>query len=1061
MSLSRSSSLKSSAGTLGPIPKQLGDRYNVGQELGRGAFGRVYCGKDMKTGNDVAIKQLNIDRLSSSALSGISAEVDLLKGLNHRNVVSYLGSLRTRSHLYIVMELVENGSIAALIKSNKFGAFSESLAAIYIGQVLEGLAYLHDQGVVHRDIKGANILINKDGIVKLADFGVAARLDNSSKSNGPDKISEEENAPCDDAQPAGTPYWMAPEVVELKAVTTASDIWSVGCLAIELLTGHPPYFDLQPLSALYRIVQDVHPPLPLGISSKFHSFLLLCFCKDPERRPKARELIDHPWISHHRRNLRKFWATNKSEMHNANVESLASVTSVVESILASSDESNHNLKCVDETTDSRSTEKAAPQCLVRSFSETQKFVSRSVPETYSEEIQQYEFDKIIQSDPYGDELVCLLENNAVKKVHADHGYHSSTKVEGIITVDPKDESEVRRQADSLGIIAVSGERSLVEEAGAAASARQLIGYLKKSSHLRSVFIAADGLSGLRELLDSPSNRVALPAMDLLISLISDDPRATTFACSFGLVPAGMRFSGPQHPMDLRIRSAQLANILVNSSPLAAQTLVSCQGIPFLASMIDEGAQSEDQLRLLEASMNGLMGLLYRSVSQGWPIKTNGYLRLMAHHGIPHRIVKALPWILKYSSSMTSRSLAFGSPNMVQSSLQNKDQEKGQSFESRSFISKSTNSNDYLKNSSSTFDASTTKESAERLQDESFLDSISGAGKLKNSSLPEILLDSMVNVFATLSLGDAVVKSRCCQIETINTMFGLTIRMPVKHQIIVLKSVRRFSSEQAVLHLLESANAIKYAIAQFGREDAPELQGEALLLLYNLCQLNRQRQERAAAEGSVPWLCRLALRPPENIPESDKPAAISILCGMAHCGPKARSELWNAGALDIFLELLKDANQQSAILEALASWFDAEMPRLEPSLLEDTALTRIVLLLPDPAAKNGGPERLPLILSPLSRMLSRSSRLAVSLSTAGLAGRLASLLRRPPPSVALALLDILRIIYEAQPNPKEFVVRNRLVPALAALAQGADADDQILVRSQANSLLKAFSVNAVF
>jgi len=122
-------------------------------------------------------------------------------------------------------------------------------------QVLQGLQYLHDQGVIHRDIKGANILTTKDGKVKLADFGVS-----TSTLAGPDK----------EAQVVGTPYWMAPEIIELSGATPASDIWSLGCTVIELLSGKPPYHHLQAMPALFAIVNDDHPPLPEGVSSVSH-----------------------------------------------------------------------------------------------------------------------------------------------------------------------------------------------------------------------------------------------------------------------------------------------------------------------------------------------------------------------------------------------------------------------------------------------------------------------------------------------------------------------------------------------------------------------------------------------------------------------------------------------------------------------------------------------------------------------------------------------------------------------------------------------------------------------
>ena len=142
----------------------------------------------------------------------------------------------------------ENGSLHSINKT--YGKIPENLVAQYMHQILQGLLYLHEQGVIHRDIKGANILTTKDGGVKLADFGVAT------KANGLDQTSV-----------VGTPYWMAPEVIELSGATTASDLWSLGCTVIELIEGKPPYHKLQPMQALFRIVNDEHPPIPGSASN--------------------------------------------------------------------------------------------------------------------------------------------------------------------------------------------------------------------------------------------------------------------------------------------------------------------------------------------------------------------------------------------------------------------------------------------------------------------------------------------------------------------------------------------------------------------------------------------------------------------------------------------------------------------------------------------------------------------------------------------------------------------------------------------------------------------------
>ncbi|XP_020577946.1 MAP3K epsilon protein kinase 1-like [Phalaenopsis equestris] len=274
--------------------KTLYEKYKLGDEIGKGAYGRVYKGLDLKNGDFVAIKQVSLENIPQEDLNIIMQEIDLLKNLNHqnlnhknhKNIVKYLGSLKTKTHLHIILEYVENGSLANIIKPNNFGPFPESLVPLYISQVLEGLVYLHEQGVIHRDIKGANILTTKEGLVKLADFGVATKL-NEADLNAHSVV--------------GTPYWMAPEVIEMSGVCAASDIWSVGCTVLELLTCAPPYYDLQPMPALFRIVQDPHPPIPEGLSADLTDFLRQCFKKDAMQRPDARSLLQHPWIQSSRR----------------------------------------------------------------------------------------------------------------------------------------------------------------------------------------------------------------------------------------------------------------------------------------------------------------------------------------------------------------------------------------------------------------------------------------------------------------------------------------------------------------------------------------------------------------------------------------------------------------------------------------------------------------------------------------------------------------------------------------------------------------------------------------
>ena len=255
------------------------EQYATGDLLGKGAFGSVYRGLNLETGEVVAIKQIKLIGTPKSQLSSMMMEIDLLKKLNHKHIVRYIGFYKTKEHLNILIEFCESGSLLHVMK--KFGNFSEKLVGMYTAQVLEGLKYLHDQGVIHRDIKAANLLTDKQGTVKLADFGIA------STTNGTQDV-------------AGSPYWMAPEIVELNGATTASDVWSLGATVIELCTGNPPYIEFPAMAALFRIVQDDIPPLPQS-SEIVKDFLVQCFQKDPNLRVSAQKLIKHPWMVQSRR----------------------------------------------------------------------------------------------------------------------------------------------------------------------------------------------------------------------------------------------------------------------------------------------------------------------------------------------------------------------------------------------------------------------------------------------------------------------------------------------------------------------------------------------------------------------------------------------------------------------------------------------------------------------------------------------------------------------------------------------------------------------------------------
>lgn len=266
-------------------------QFQLGNCIGRGQFGAVYRALNLNTGQMVAVKRIRLEGLKEPEIAQLMKEVDLVKSLSHPSIVKYEGMARDDDSLSIVLEYAENGSLGQTLKA--FGKLNERLVAGYVVKILEGLHYLHQSDVVHCDLKAANILTTKNGNVKLSDFGVSLNL--RAMEREPNNV-------------AGTPNWMAPEVIELKGASPKSDIWSLACTVIELLTGRPPYAEISnSMTVMFRIVEDKIPPLPEGCSESLKDFLRLCFNKDPKRRPTAEALCEHEW-------LKKNWAIHNKEL---------------------------------------------------------------------------------------------------------------------------------------------------------------------------------------------------------------------------------------------------------------------------------------------------------------------------------------------------------------------------------------------------------------------------------------------------------------------------------------------------------------------------------------------------------------------------------------------------------------------------------------------------------------------------------------------------------------------------------------------------------------------------
>lgn len=277
----------------GVTPGQNSFQIYRGQLIGKGSYGRVYIGINLTTGDFLAVKQVEVNQKAAGTdkakmkemVAALDQEIDTMQHLEHANIVQYLGCERKEYSISIFLEYISGGSVGSCLR--KHGKFEESLVSSLTRQTLAGLAYLHTEGVLHRDLKADNILLDIDGTCKISDFGISKKTDNIYGNDVTNSMQ-------------GSVFWMAPEVIRShgQGYSAKVDIWSLGCVVLEMFAGRRPWSKEEAVGAIYKLGSlNQAPPIPDDVSSNISAaavgFMLDCFTIDPRERPTAETLKQH------------------------------------------------------------------------------------------------------------------------------------------------------------------------------------------------------------------------------------------------------------------------------------------------------------------------------------------------------------------------------------------------------------------------------------------------------------------------------------------------------------------------------------------------------------------------------------------------------------------------------------------------------------------------------------------------------------------------------------------------------------------------------------------------
>ncbi|ORX54202.1 Pkinase-domain-containing protein [Piromyces finnis] len=928
------------------------NQFQLGDCIGKGAFGSVYRALNLENGEVVAIKQLKLNKISKSELDVIMTEIDLLKKLKHPNIVKYYGFIKTKDFLNIILEYCENGSLQTIYK--RFGQFPENLVAVYISQVLDGLLYLHEQGVIHRDIKGPNILTTKDGSAKLADFGVATCMGEN-----------------EDKSVVGSPYWMAPEVIELNGATTASDIWSVGCTTIELLSGEPPYYNLSPMSALFRIVEDEHPPIMEGISSALKDFLLQCFQKDYNLRISAKKLLKHPWIQNARKKL------------NSDVENIGCWDEQINTVkkwneaLIDIEKNPVVLELPQQSNSERPIHEAnfnnllaEPENEDENWDEDFQYESMG----NTEFMNKLQFPQIINNTSNKGEIKDKENTIKPKKILVDT--EASIRASSISLYNCKEgvlenwdddfdvEDEESQLCDSSVTYTITpgnymnlkNEKELFEKKKPSIyknennnnnnnnnSNNKNNNKSNKNKITFNMYIEDENDNNDFEDIswteqdDLKLEKIKTTKGFVSFSTADDDDDNDPFSdiCEeFNEIElekniqkekiAKLTAEIKQHIVSLSssnieifTNSAQKLKTLFTEQPDLTNVLITNHFILPIIDVLEKSKSSQTICEILE---------LVKIIS----LKNNE----IQEHFI---LLGGLPLIISYAEMQYEHKIRYLASFIIQTICKNTKSVTFQTFISCRGLPALVEllGGDYVENKDLIFMT---------------IDSIYDIFELQNSTpksdylqlfikcdlipnlldvMNNIIVDNdifdaeeyenkIVNIFLKFSRGDAAIKEAVATKEAIESLLKEIDKLYLRQSINILKALKNLSSDSSTLDNLFNAGIIPKLIDFINiyknDEKYQEISNQVLNIIYNLCRINKNRQESAAKAGVVPILQEYVYNPSPL-----KEFALPVLCEMVHAGKVTRDILWENNVLNSYILLMKDTFWQINAIDAIFAW----------------------------------------------------------------------------------------------------------------------------------------------